>query len=425
VKYQSPTSDVANVTSCLISSPENLVTLTLLLDLDDTLLGNDMGSFIPAYLNALGKHLSNKVPPERMVPVLLAATQRMLENDQPNRTLKQVFDANFYPVLGIDQPATEEQIETFYAEVFPNLRSLTQFRPQAVELVEAALARGYQIGIATNPLFPLTAITQRLAWAGLPAEKYPLCLIPSLETFHFAKPNPAYFAEFLGRIGWPSGPVVMIGNDPDHDIRGALGLELPAFWITEGESPIPPGFPTPNAQGGLNDVLPWLDSLDLEKLQPVFNKPDSLVKILLSTPAALSSLTGEMPIHAWSQRPEPGEWGLNEIACHLRDVEIEVNLPRIKLMIDESNPFIPGWDTDRWAEERHYQTQDGPRALSDFTAARLESLGYLDGLGVDGWERPARHAIFGPTDLKEMVSIIAGHDRLHITQAHEVIQAIS
>jgi len=401
------------------------VTLTLLLDLDDTLLGNDMGTFIPAYLDALGKHLSRQVPPEKMVPVLLAATQQMLENTRPDRTLKQVFDANFYPILGIDQPATEEQLEIFYAEAFPNLRNLTQFRPQAVELVEEALARGYQVGIATNPLFPLTAIVQRLDWAGLSAEKYPLCLIPSFETFHFTKPNPAYFAEFLGQIGWPNGPVVMVGNDPDHDIRGAFGLELPVFWITDGESPIPQEFPPPDAQGGLDDVLPWLDSVDLEIAPLVFNNPDSLKKILLSTPAALTSLTDETPGQFWSQRPEPGEWGLNEITCHLRDVENEVNLPRIKLMIEETNPFIPGWDTDRWAEERHYQVQDGQRALLDFTAARLEFLGHLYELDDGGWERPARHAIFGPTHLGEMVSIIAGHDRLHLNQVHQVVHALS
>ena len=75
--------------------------------------------------------------------------------------------------------------------------------------------------IATNPLFPRTAIYQRLEWAGLPPDKYPFSLIPSYETFHFAKPNPTYFAEFLTISGWPDGPMIMVGNDLEHDILGS------------------------------------------------------------------------------------------------------------------------------------------------------------------------------------------------------------
>jgi hypothetical protein len=34
----------------------------------------------------------------------------------------------------------------------------------------------------------------------------------------------------------------------------------------------------------------------------------------------------------------------------------------------------------------------------------------------DEWKRKARHAIFGPTDLQELVKFIAEHDKLHIRQ---------
>ena len=56
--------------------------------------------------------------------------------------------------------------EFFYSELFPKLKDKTQFRPEAVELIQAALERGYQVGIATNPAFPLTAILQRLNGLG-------------------------------------------------------------------------------------------------------------------------------------------------------------------------------------------------------------------------------------------------------------------
>ncbi|MFB2351719.1 HAD family hydrolase, partial [Priestia megaterium] len=72
------------------------------------------------------------------------------------------------------------------------MQSVTQVRPEAVDFVDWAFAQGYTIAIATNPLFPRTAIEQRLAWAKLPVDKYPFKIVSSYEGFHFAKPNPAF-----------------------------------------------------------------------------------------------------------------------------------------------------------------------------------------------------------------------------------------
>jgi hypothetical protein len=124
---------------------------------------------------------------------------------------------------------------------------------------------------------------------------------------------------------------------------------------------------------------------------------------------------------AWTRRPAPKEWCLTEIACHLRDVEAEVNLPRLQMVLRETNPFLPGKDTDPWADERHYIQQDGPAALRDFVITRQELLYRLDSLQPEDWQRPARHAILGPTTQIELVGIIANHDRLHVQQVKHAI----
>jgi HAD superfamily hydrolase (TIGR01549 family) len=416
--------DAENATSYHPFSPERTLTLTLLIDLDNTLLGNGMDTFIPAYLKSLGDYISKLVPSEEMIPVMLAATQKMFDNDNPAKTLKDVFDENFYSNLGLEEIEARDHFENFYAETFPKLRGITQYRPQAVEMVMTAISRGYQVGIATNPLFPRTAIIQRLEWAGLSPDEYPFCLIPAYESFHYAKPNPAFFAEFLGQMGWTKGPVVMVGDDLDHDVRGARGMGIPVFWIT-GDDLIPSDGPSnPPPQGGIEDVLPWIDSHELMDLEPDFSTPSALIAILRGIPGALNSILSNLSVEDYPQRPQPEEWSITEIACHLRDVESEVNLPRIKRVINEGNPFITGVDTDRWAGERDYHQQDGALALQDFVSSRREALALLNGLDLDGWDRPARHTIFGPTHLKELVSIIAGHDQLHITQVHQVLSKI-
>lgn len=405
----------------VIPSPENLVTLTLLVDLDDTLLGNDMATFVPAYLQGLGKHLSKHASPERLLPALLAATQKMIQNERPDRSLEQIFDEAFYPGLGLDKQVMWDSIESFYAEIFPALQVLTRYRPEAEALIEHAIDCGYRVVIATNPLFPRTAILQRLAWAGISPQKYPLSLITSYETFHFTKPNPAYFAEILAHLGWPEGPVVMVGDDLLNDIAPARSLGLPAFWVTVSPSAPHEGPWAPTASGRLSDAVPWLESIPFTELRPDFSSVTALLAILNSSPAALATLTADLPPAAWTTSLQPGEWSLAEVACHLRDVEAEVNVPRLRKVLQETNPFLPGMDTDPWAEERNYLLQDGLQALTIFTQERIRLLRLLSGLDEADWDRPARHAIFGPTQLKELVAIIAGHDRLHVQQVHQLL----
>jgi FMN phosphatase YigB (HAD superfamily) len=398
--------------------------LTLLIDLDDTLLQNDIHTFLPHYLKAFGKEVAPYVDPGRFVQKLMAGTQAMSQNRQPDCTLREVFEAVFFPGLGVDVEQFREIAEQFYAQVFPTLRHLTRPLASAVPLIEQAQARGYNIVIATNPLFPLTAIEQRLEWANLPVKRYAFDLIASNETFHFAKPEPAFFAEALARLGWPDGNVLVVGDDVEHEVAASHRMGLPVFWIEQPRKAFPANIPGPSAQGTLADVLPWIEqSLD-GLLQPDYTTPDAMLAVLRSTPAALDTFCRDLDDPAWRSQAEDGEWCLTEVLCHLRDVEGEVNLARIRRVLNESNPFLSGEDTDPWAQTRQYIRQDGRSALQYFTAVRMKLLHLLESLSPEDWQRPARHAIFGPTTLSELVSIIAGHDRLHIQQVHKLLNTI-
>ncbi len=397
------------------------VILTLILfDLDDTLLGNEMNNFVPAYLQALARRMSPVAEPAILAKTLMSATRKMVENTRPDRTLEETFDDAFYPKLGLSRPAVQGIIDSFYAEDFPDLRGLTQQRPEAVQVINQIQERGDQAAVATNPLFPRTAILQRLGWAGLPADQVQFALIPSYESFHFAKPNPAYFAEFLAQLGWPKTPVVMVGNDVESDIGAARQLGLPVFWMSQngaaqwnGEGELPP-------HGGLIDLLPWIDGTPPAPLQTNFTTPTSLLAILRSTPAALATLC-KVTNAQLNSRPSEAEWSAGEVLCHLRDVDTEVNLPRLEKVLNEKNPFLPGQDTDPWADTRQYCNQDALLALADFTSKRIDLLSLLEYLPPEAWDRRARHAIFGPTRLRELVNIIAGHDILHVQQLYRAL----
>lgn len=392
----------------------------LLFDLDDTLLGNIANTFVPAYMQAMAKRLASVAEPNTFIKILLGAIQKMIENPYPDQTLEEKFDVAFYPALGVLRRDVQALFDTFYAEDYPKLRELTQLKPEAVSTVHQVLDRGNQAAIATNPLYPRNAILQRLDWAGLSAVEVPFALIPSYETFHYSKPNPAFYAEFLAQLGWPRTPVVMVGNDIDLDINGARLLGLAVYWINNDKAVTWRGLdPTP-PHGELTALIPWMEADSLTQVPMSFTSQEALLAVLRSTPAALATLCRQKPTNL-AKQPAGGEWSPSEVLCHLRDVDREVNLWRIEKVINERNPFLPGQDTDPWAEVRQYSLQDGWQALADFTRARIQILKMLENLSRNDWNRPARHAIFGPTTLRELVNIIAGHDILHVQQIYKAL----
>ena len=387
--------------------------ITLLLDLDDTLLETNMDTFIPAYVKALSVALADKVAPEIMIPTLMGGTKAMMENMDPALTLREVFDVHFFPKLGLGRLTLQAAIDRFYDEIFPTLGATTRPIPEAVRLVDWAFAQGYRVVIATNPFFPLKAVQHRLRWAGLPPEKYPFALVTSYETFHFTKETVAYYPEILAQLGWPEDPAVMVGDDIEREVKPTRAAGFPVFLV-RNSSEIP-GELVDVPQGTLESFRGWLEKTDPETLKISFQTPQALLANLRSTPAAIATLVESLPLDGWRRQPAPSEWCLTEILCHLRDVEREVNLPRIRKVLADENPFLPGEATDRWVEERHCAKQDGRQALVDFITARKEVIGLLNNLQAE-WSRMARHAIFGPTSLQELVGFIAGHDRAHIQQ---------
>ena len=403
------------------------MSLTLLLDLDDTLLDTNLDAFMPAYFQALSQHLLKHAAPEAMLRALISGMNLMNESEDPTQTLEEIFDADFYPNLGITKRDLVDVLDDFYDNVFPQLNQHTHRLPDAADFIDWALSCGFRIAIATDPFFPRKATYHRLRWAGFDPEQFEL--VSTFEHFHFSKTHPAYYAEVLGRLGWPEGPALMVGNDVARDIMPAHRLGLKTFLVDGGSSS---GTAAANAvqdnvpagRGKLADLRPWLESANPAMLEPSFKARDATLAIMASTPAILRSLSAALTDEQWRQEPTEEDWAMNEILCHLRDTEIEIHQMQIKLMTDKESAFIPRPDSGVWASEREYLNIDGKSALTEFAQARIENLKSLKSVGELMWSRSARHAIFGPTNFLEVISFMADHDRLHVQQAWKTIKSV-
>jgi HAD superfamily hydrolase (TIGR01549 family) len=234
----------------------------VLLDLDDTLLDNDMERFLPPYFAAVSQYMAHFIAPDEFMNMLLASTRVMMKNQDPNVTNKQAFDANFLPRLGHPESEVRSVIDSFYEEDFAALKRYTQPRPQARPLVQILFDEGYDVVIATNPLFPRRAIEHRLAWAGV--SDFPFTLVTTYENSHFSKPNPRYYQEILDKVGCRPGEGMMVGDDFGNDIAPAMQIGLHTYWITDGtRDGVSPYL---GLRGTLADCLDWVQSGGLREL---------------------------------------------------------------------------------------------------------------------------------------------------------------
>jgi FMN phosphatase YigB (HAD superfamily) len=389
--------------------------ITLLLDLDDTLLDTNLEVFLPAYYSALAENLRDVVPPEAMLGALRAGVKRMMLSSDPACTLQQVFEDDFYARLSMPVGPLRERLMRFYVEVFPSLGAATRERSGARELLEWAASAGHRVALATDPVFPRLATMARIRWAGLDPSQFEL--ISSFEDFHFTKTHPAYFAEILGRLGWPDQPVIMAGNDADRDVASAQKLGLTTFLV--GTSSNGHG----ERRGDLVQLRAWIQANESNLKPPVFETPEAVISLLEATAAALQGMTAGLSQEQWKHEVSAEEWALVELVCHLRDTEREVHAQQIQTLLESPLPFVARPDAAVWAKQRRYLGEDGPLALGEFARARAVAVARLRSAAIGVWSKQARHAIFGPSTFLEVVGFMAEHDRLHLRQAWRTLQA--
>ena len=215
---------------------------TILFDLDGTLLPLDTDAFITGYMKRLAAHAGHMVPPKQLVEQVLASTMAMIQSTDPVYSNAEVFAADFFPKVGRSQAELMPVFDEFYRTKFPSLRTSCAGLPGiARQVVQAALDSGFEIVLATNPLFPRLAIEERMRWIDI--IDFPWRLVTTYEDMHACKPQPAYYKEVLQLIGRRPEECLMVGNDVEEDgVAAKLGIDVyfvTDFLINRSGQPLP------------------------------------------------------------------------------------------------------------------------------------------------------------------------------------------
>lgn len=231
----------------------------VLFDLDGTLLDIDMDLFLQHYFRVMMAMAKEKELPYKELPGLVnEAVQAMVFNRDAGKYNWEVFDENFYPRYQADEAVMRQFFLDFYEYGFPKLKNYCSQFPRIPEIMQMVFDRGKTVVIATNSLFPNTAINQRLNWAGV--DKYPYALVTTYDNMHYTKPHLEYYEEICGYIGVSPSECLVVGNDVGEDIV-ASRLGMSTFLLTERLIPAKKEIIIPDHQGTIADLYNLVASL--------------------------------------------------------------------------------------------------------------------------------------------------------------------
>lgn len=238
----------------------------ILLDLDDTLLGNNMDTFIPHYFDLLGQKAQQFLEKERFFREMLLSTRMMMANTDTAVANHEAFWQTFVERTGLNRAELEPFFEQFYRHEFSQLQSVTQLRPVAAELVQACFDKGLKVVVATNPVFPSSAVEARLEWAGVPVTQFPYDMVTTYENMNATKPHRQYYHQILNEIGCAPEAALMVGDDWKNDIVPAADMGMFTYWIRPHSQALPADETLVTAYGSLDELYALISSGWLEHL---------------------------------------------------------------------------------------------------------------------------------------------------------------
>lgn len=197
---------------------------TILFDLDGTLLPMDTTLFTKLNLKGVAKKFKDYLTSEEDLKHMWKSAEHLLNKDSIDKSNKETLFEHFYERINHTEENIDSLLEDFYENEFNNLREISCQNEDIIKSVHLLKEKGYELVIVSNPVFPKSALIERIKWAGLDETCFKY--ITSFEEMHFAKPSLNYYKEVLAKIDKSPLECMMVGNNIEEDmVAHELGIK--------------------------------------------------------------------------------------------------------------------------------------------------------------------------------------------------------
>lgn len=204
---------------------------TVLFDLDGTLLPFYQDDFVKIYFSELCKKLApyGYTDPQKVVADIWAGTKKMIINDGLRLNSEAFWEE--FRARNSEKTDVKHVCDEFYTNEFDRARACLKEKRDLKNMIERLKNAGFELVLATNPVFPPEAVETRLKWVNLSADDF--SYFTHYDNSTFSKPNPNFFAQILEKTGKTPGECIVVGNSATEDAVPAKALGLDIFLVTD------------------------------------------------------------------------------------------------------------------------------------------------------------------------------------------------
>jgi hypothetical protein len=124
------------------------------------------------------------------------------------------------------------------------------------------------------------------------------------------------------------------------------------------------------------------------------------------------------------RQPEiPGKWSVLQVIQHLADSDLVMGY-RMRMILTQDRPPLPGYDQDRWARELQYDRVPLTLALHQLRALRAANLHLWNSLTPPQLQRVGLHAERGPESIEHLLRLLGAHDLVHRRQIDRILSSL-
>ena len=202
----------------------------ILFDLDGTLINMDQDKFLELYMISLYNYSKDEYKDVyELIEIIKKGVYLMVTNNG-EKTNEEVFYEHFKSIHKDKTDEILKKYEDYYNSDFIITKKATSLKPSAPLLIKELKAKGYNLILATNPIFPRIATLNRIKWAGLDPNDF--TYISTYENSCYSKPNIKYYEEILNKLNLNKEECLMIGNDTTEDYV-ITNLDIPCIILKE------------------------------------------------------------------------------------------------------------------------------------------------------------------------------------------------
>lgn len=152
-----------------------------------------------------------------------------------------------------EQGIRDDDLAEVMVARFSEARRSYPLYPEIEGLLAALTEQGFVLGIVTNGVPDLQR--EKLAGCGV-AHLFQASVVSG--EIDCGKPDPGIFRHICRELGVAPSECVMVGDNPERDVAGAMAVGMKSVWVQRNGRPSDARFPGDLACTDLAAMLPWL-----------------------------------------------------------------------------------------------------------------------------------------------------------------------